>query len=72
MLKLKSNPGSYGPETVTLQNSLYNADYTYAIGVHDYGNEFDAFGFSQAKIEVTNGTTSFSETLPTDSLPDSR
>ena len=56
--------GSAGPETVTLQNAVDNADYLYAIGVHDYSGVDGLFGTSQAQISVTNGTTTFSETLP--------
>ena len=48
---------------MTLQNAVNNADYLYAIGVHDYSGS-GGFGSSQAKIEVTNGTTSFTKTLP--------
>ena len=89
LLKRYYNLGSYGPETVTLQNSKVNAGFTYAIGIHDFKNELNgftsasrftnnpniamhAFGFSQAKIEVTNGTTTYTETLPLGSLPSAR
>ena len=41
-----------------------NADYLYAIGVHDYSGNDGLFGSSQAQISVTNGTTNISETLP--------
>ena len=49
---------------MTLQNAVDNADYLYAIGVHDYSGNDGLFGTSKAQISVTNGTTNIYETLP--------
>ena len=63
------NGGNNGAETMTLLDNSINKDYTYLIGIEDYGSNGAEFIQSGAKITITNGVTTEVIQMVADSIP---